>query len=536
MTHTRTAGEALVGLLADYGIDTVFGIPGVHTVDLYRGLQHGRLRHVLPRHEQGAGFMADGYARLTGRPAACFVITGPGVTNIATAIGQAHSDSVPMLIIATAVDRADLGLGRGRLHEIPRQRELFSTLAAFAETAPEALPELVARAFARFAAARPRPVVIEVPRDVLARPVNGDFRAMPPPAPPHPDAQQVAMAAQLLARAHRPAVILGGGALSLGRLALDLVERLGAPVATTIAAKGLLPESHPLSLGATLPTEATRDFLRSRDRLLVIGSELAETDFWLDFLPLEGRMIRVDIDPDRLADARYPTDLPVLSDARAFVAALLPHLAEHRPAPDLAIADLRAAALAEGHGIARLHRAVLDEIRRALPEDATIFADMTQIAYTGNLAFACERPRRWLHPIGFGTLGWALPAAIGAAFTGSRGPFLALAGDCGFQYTAAELATAVEHWLPVIVLLWNNGALAQIRDDMRRRQMRPVGTALRNPDFPALARAMGAEAVTVDRLDAVADAVHAAVARRAPALVELRERPIAASAGLPTAD
>ncbi len=538
MTGRRTTGEALVELLASYGIDTVFGIPGVHSVGLYRGLQHGRLRHILPRHEQGAGFMADGYARVSGRPAACFVITGPGVTNIATAVGQANSDSVPMLVIATVVERAHLGLGRGRLHEIPRQRELCRAIAGFAETAlvPEALPELVARAFASFAAARPRPAVIEVPLDVLDQPDPGGFRPVPLPSRPRPDPAAVGEAARMLAAARRPAVICGGGALGLGRLALDLVERLGAPVVTTVAAKGLVPESHPLSLGATLASESTRDFLRGCDHLLVLGSELAETDFWVDVLPLEGRILRVDLDPDRFADPRWPTGVAILSDARAFVEALLPHLPQHRPPPDVSPAAIRESALTEGGPLLALHRAVLGEVRRGLPEEAVVFADMTQIAYSGNLVFPCERPRRWLHPVGFGTLGWALPAAIGAAFTGARGPFVALAGDYGFQYTASELATAVEHGLPLVVLLWNNDALAQIRDDMRRRQITPVGTSLRNPDFPALARAMGAEALTVDRLDGVAEAMRVAVARRAPVLVELREQAIAASAGLTARD
>lgn len=533
MAGRRTTGEALVELLAAYNIDTVFGIPGVHTVDLYRGLEDGRLRHVLPRHEQGAGFMADGYARVSGRAAACFVITGPGVTNIATAVGQANADSVPMLVIATVVDRADLGLGRGRLHEIPRQRELCRTIAGFAETAlvPEALPELVARAFASFAAERPRPAVVEVPLDVLAQPAPDGFRPVPLPARARAGSAAVEAAARFLAGAHRPALILGGGALGLGRRAIDLAERLGAPVATTVAAKGLVPESHPLSLGATLSTETTRDFLRGRDRLLVIGSELAETDFWIDFLPLEGRMVRVDIDPARLADTRYPTEIAILSDARAFVEALLPLLPRHRPPADPAVAALRSEAVGESRGIAALHRAVLAELRRALPQEAAVFADMTQIAYTGNVAFPCERPRSWLHPVGFGTLGWALPAAIGAAFGGARGPFVALVGDYGFQYTVAELATAVEHELPVLVLLWNNDALAQIRDDMRSRRMRPVATSLRNPDFPALARAMGAEAWRVERLDGVAAAVETALARRRPVLVELREAAIAASVG-----
>lgn len=534
MAGQRTAAEALVELLQAYGIDTVFGIPGVHNLALYRGLQDGTPRHVLPRHEQAAGFMADGYARVSGRPAACFVITGPGVTNIATALGQANSDSLPMLVIATVVERADLGLGRGRLHEIPRQRELCRALAGFAETAlvPEVLPELVARAFAGFVAARPRPAVIEVPVDVLVQPVWERWRPVSLPLPPHPDPGQVEAAARLLAAARRPATILGGGALRLGRLALDLVERLGCPVVTTVAAKGLVPESHPLSLGATLPAESTREILARCDRLLVVGSELAETDLWRDLPKVAGRAIRVDIDPDRLADPRLPVDLAVLADSRAFVEALLPRLAEHRPAPDVEPAAVRARAIAEAGGPAELHRAVLAEIRRALPEDAVVFADMTQIAYTGHMAFACERPRRWLHPVGFGTLGWALPAAIGAAFTGMREPAVVLVGDFGFQYSLAELATAVEHALPLVLLLWNNGGLAQIRDDMHRRALRPFATAPFNPDFPALARAMGAEATRVRRLDGVAETVRQALAYRRPVLVELCASDIARSAGL----
>lgn len=533
MTGPRTTGEALVELLQEYGIDTVFGIPGVHTVGLYRGLSQSRIRHVLPRHEQSAGFMADGYARVCGRPAACFVITGPGVTNIATAVGQAMSDSVPMLVIATVVERAHLGLGRGRLHEIPRQRELCRTIAGSAETAlaPEQLPELIARAFAGFAAARPRPAVIEVPLDVLEQPDPGGFQPVPLPSRPRPDPGQVEQAARILAAARRPAVIFGGGALGLDRLALDLVERLGAPVVTTVAAKGLVPESHPLSLGATLASESTQEVLGACDALLVIGSELAETDFWRDGVPLAGRMIRVDVDPDRLADPRWPTAVAVLSDARAFVEVLLPHLPQHRPAPALSAQAVRASAVAEGGELRRLHQAVLAEIRRGLPEEAVVFADMTQIAYSGNMVFACERPRRWLHPVGFGTLGWALPAAIGAAFAAPRTPLAVLVGDYGFQYTLAELGTAVEHHLPLLVLLWNNDGLAEIDDAMRRRKLAPIGTKLRNPDFIALARAMGAEACAIEHMDAIAAAVAEAASRRQPTLLELKQQAIAASAG-----
>ncbi|WP_276323642.1 thiamine pyrophosphate-binding protein, partial [Burkholderia cepacia] len=168
LARPRTCGEALVDLLERYGVECVFGIPGVHTVELYRGLAESSIRHVTPRHEQGAGFMADGYARVTGRPGVCFIITGPGMTNIATAMAQAYADSIPMLVISSVNARRELGSGDGRLHELPSQREVFAGLTAFSHTLLDAadLPQVLARAFAVFESARPRPVHIEIPLDV----------------------------------------------------------------------------------------------------------------------------------------------------------------------------------------------------------------------------------------------------------------------------------------------------------------------------------------------------------------------------------
>jgi acetolactate synthase I/II/III large subunit len=204
----RTCGEALVTLLETYGVEYVFGIPGVHTVELYRGLARSSIRHVTPRHEQGAGFMADGYARVTGKPGVCFIITGPGMTNIATAMAQAYADSIPMLVISSVNARSQLGNGDGRLHELPSQRDVFSGLAAFSHTLLDAaeLPHVLARAFAVFESARPRPVHFEIPLDVIVSPMNATkpataVRVTKPAA--HPDA--LASAADLLADARRPA-------------------------------------------------------------------------------------------------------------------------------------------------------------------------------------------------------------------------------------------------------------------------------------------------------------------------------------------
>ena len=186
---TKTCGEVLVEILEAYGIDTVFGIPGVHTVELYRGLPNTGIRHVTPRHEQGAGFMADGYARASGRPAACFIISGPGMTNIVTAMGQAYSDSIPMLVISSVNISNELGMGEGRLHELPDQSGLVRGVSVFSHRLLRAadLPAVMARAFAVFDSARPGPVHIELPLDVITAPADDPRpRRLPHPQPPRP--------------------------------------------------------------------------------------------------------------------------------------------------------------------------------------------------------------------------------------------------------------------------------------------------------------------------------------------------------------
>src|SRR5882724_6235146 len=215
MATNQTGGQAAIALLERYGVDTVFGIPGVHTLELYRGLADSKIRHIAVRHEQGAGFMADGYARVSGRPAVCLLITGPGLTNAATAIGQAYSDSVPMLVLSSVNARDDLGKGRGRLHEITSQQATMAPLTAFSRTiaTPAALAPAFADAFDAFAATRPRPVHLEVPLDVLVEPA-APAAATKRRAPPTPDPAGIAAAARLIAAATRPLVIAGGGTVA----------------------------------------------------------------------------------------------------------------------------------------------------------------------------------------------------------------------------------------------------------------------------------------------------------------------------------
>jgi len=527
MPGNLSCGAAIAGLLEAYGVDTVFGIPGVHTLELYKGLAASSMRHVLVRHEQGAGFMADGYARASGRPGVCFVITGPGVTNIATAMGQAMSDSVPMLVISSVNALADLGKGRGRLHEISDQRAVTKPIAAASRIAtdPADIVEFIHLAFSSFASARPRPMHLSVPLDVLAGPAEGEWGAGAMAPRPAPDEASVRAARELLAGADKPAFLLGGGAIDVPQAQIvRLAESTGAAVVSTTAGKGIVPESHPLSLGATLSCGPTQSLLADADCVLVIGSELSETDSWTDDpLQLGGTIVRVDIAEAQLTVNADPA-LAIRSDAAAFVEALggprasLPANRQHRR-----IAAARQEISAGWGALERTHIRVLDTIRAVLPAQGFIATDMTQIAYTGNTAFPVDRPRCWFHPLGFGTLGYALPAAIGAKLADSRRPGVALTGDYGFQFTLPELGTAVELGLTLPVLVWNNDGLGQIRDGMIAAGIPETGVTAVNPDFQVLAKAYGCRATRPSSLEALAEDLRDALAASGPTLIEIRQ-------------
>lgn len=532
-----TCGEVLVKLLEGYGVDHVFGIPGVHTVELYRGLAGSSIRHITPRHEQGAGFMADGYARTRGKPGVCFIITGPGMTNIATAMGQAYADSIPMLVISSVQSRDQLGGGRGKLHELPDQAALVAGVAAFSHTLMNAadLPQVLVRAFAVFDSARPRPVHIEIPLDVLVqpadqllpgRPVRGNRAGAAP--------QAVAQMAERLASARRPLILAGGGALAAGAALARLAEHLQAPVAQTINAKGLLPSSHPLQIGSTQSLPATRALVAEADVVLAVGTELAETDYDVTFkggFDIPGSLLRIDIDPDQTV-RNYLPELALVADAELAAEALLAALqAQPQGVHDsnwgrARVTRLREA-LATGWDQPTLSQTrLLTAIVQRLP-GVVLVGDSTQPVYTGNLTLDMDQPRRWFNAsTGYGTLGYALPAAMGA-WLGSaehaveRAPVVCLIGDGGLQFTLPELASAVEAQVPLIVLLWNNQGYEEIKKYMLNRAIEPVGVDIHTPDFIGVARALGAAAQSVADVAQLQAALGQAVERKGPTLIQV---------------
>jgi 5-guanidino-2-oxopentanoate decarboxylase len=527
-----TIGHYLVELLAVNGIDTVFGIPGVHTLELYRPLADSALRHILVRHEQGAGFSADGYARMSGRPAAAFVISGPGLSNILTAVGQAFSDSVPMLIIASTPVRASLGKGWGVLHELRDQRALAQTVFGFARTAwsAEDVRDHLRAALASFKGVRARPAYLEIPLDLLGLPTVLRAERFAD-ASNAPQAVNLHTAIETLERSKRPMIIAGGGARGAGAAIHDLLDKLDAYLVTTTAGKGIVNESHPGNLGASLPYQQTQELVAEADAVLAVGTEIAETDTYkVTRLPMSGKLIRVDIDPAKLSD-HYQADFPVLGDANAALTEMASSVtrrqgwrtqsgpsASHRLKIDAAF-DRAAHARVTG----------LNAIRAALPVDGAVFSDMTQIAYVGNYAFAVDKPGLWHHPSGYGTLGYALPAAIGAKIAAPDRAIAALAGDFGLMFTLPELMTAVEAKIALPVIVWNNAALGQIRDDMVAAGIGEVGVVAQNPDFQALAKACGANAARARNAGELTNAIARALTASGPTLIEAREADFALS-------
>jgi 5-guanidino-2-oxopentanoate decarboxylase len=530
---SRNIGGYLVELLDVNDIDTVFGIPGVHNLELYRGLTASNLRHVLVRHEQGAGFAADGFARLSGRPAAAFVISGPGLTNIMTAVAQAYSDSVPMLVVAAAPVRASFGKQWGVLHELYDQSALAAGVFGIARSAHSAedVRDHLRLCLASLRTGRPRPAYLEIPLDVLAETTTLEAQRFEgTPLLPQASSDQIDAAVRLLAVAARPLIIAGGGARHAGAELHRLVDALDCPLVTTAAGKGALAESHPANFGTSLPYRPIQQLIADADVVLAVGTELGETDMYFTTkLPLGGLLIRVDVDPVKLAD-QYAADVCVWSDARPALHSMNQALASRsQDAPARSgwrteiggAAKFRAEIDGSLDSKALAQSGALCAIKTALPWDGVVFTDMTQIAYLGNYAYPVENPGQWFHPSGYGTLGYALPAALGAKISSPARAVIALAGDFGLQFTLPELMTAVEAGLSLPIVVWNNSALGQIRDDMVAAEIPQLGVIARNPDFVALSQACGAEGYRVHDAAGLTEAIRTALSHAGPTLIEV---------------
>ncbi len=526
----KTLGSYLIATLEARGVRHVFGIPGVHNLELYRGLAQSGIRHVTGRHEQGLGFMADGYARVAGRPGVCFTITGPGLGNIVTALGQAYGDSIPVLVVSSENRGAEIGTGRGFLHEMPAQLAIASQVTGSSRrvSSPGELPEAVAEAFGTLERGRPRPAYIEIPRDVLAAEASAlpPPAAAPPPARPTAPAAALAEAARQLRAARLPVILAGGGARGAARELRQLAEHLGAPLVMTINARGLLPPEHPLGISMSPSLDAVRKLIGEADLVLAVGTELGQTDY--DIYAVEPfqqprQLIRIDIDAAQLERNARPT-LALCADAAAALRAILAlDLGPARQRQQAAmVAETCTRALDALVPAMRRELQFLDAIRTTLPA-AILVGDSTQVVYAGNLGYAAATPGSWFNSAtGFGTLGYALPAATGAGLAAPDRPVVCLVGDGGFQFTLSELAVPrdVDAWLVIIV--WNNHGYGEIKTSMLAVDIDPVGVDVQPPDFSHLAHAYGYAHKAVDSLESLERALREFSARRQVVMIEVR--------------
>lgn len=521
---TRSIGEALVEQLEARGVEVVFGIPGVHTVELYRGLGASKIRHITPRHEQGAGFMADGYARASGKPGVCFLITGPGLTNAITPMGQALADSIPMLVITGVNKRPSLGKGRGHLHELPDQQALAATVALASIQVREAadLAPAIERAFAILEGERGGPVHIEIPTDVM--PLPADPAALPESPHTAPRQPDLTSLANRLNAASTPLILAGGGAKRAEAGLRALAERLDAPVIQTVNARGLM-HAHPLTIPCSPSLTAVREMIDAADCILALGTELGPTDYDMNqdgwTIPFD-KITRIDVSPEQLA--RHPIAAGIAGRVEAIAPALLDALGNGSPDHSAATRAnaVRKAALEEIGDDMRTQLVLLDALRDAMP-GALMVGDSTQAVYAGNLYYDHDRPCGWFNAAtGFGALGFAIPAAIGAALADPSAPVICITGDGGAQFTLPEMMAAVDEKLPILFIVWNNHGYGEIASSMRRADITVVGCDPTPPDFEHLAAAYSLPyARCAMTPDALREALGAVEDRAGPAMIEI---------------
>jgi len=489
-----TVGEALVQKLERAGFEVAFGIPGVHNLELYRGLKRSTIRHVAARHEQGLGFMADGYARAAGKPAVCFTITGPGLTNIASAMGQALADSIPMLVISTENRRSEVGSRRGFLHEMPAQFAVGSSLARLSlrlETA-EQLYGHFDQVMHALTHGRPGPVYLEIPRDVLSLEYDDPSRSSVQPLVTEHNDRQMATVEEWLVNAERPLLLVGGGAK--GADVYKLAVHLDAPTVMTINARGAIPRGHRLGIPASPSLQSIRDLVAQADVVLALGTEFGQTDFDMyavSEFQKPARLIRVDIEQAQLTRNVVP-DISVVADSRVWVSALMNRLSDaQRPhASWVAIAQAQlAAAWDELTSPQRRQVQFLEALTSAF-DNPMIIGDSTQPVYSGNLYFSPSSTGSWFNSAtGYGTLGYALPASNGACLANPSRTVICLTGDGGLQFTLSELAVTRDEGIHPIVMVWNNQSFKEIRHSMLAVDIEPEGVDIRPPRLDKLAQA-----------------------------------------------
>jgi acetolactate synthase I/II/III large subunit len=521
----HTGADLLVSALLANGINVIFTLPGLQLDPIFDALakRRGEFQIYHVRHEQAAAYMADGYARVTGRPAACLVVPGPGLLNAMSGLATAYACSAPVLCIAGQTPTGTIDAGLGLLHEINNQLEIVRAVVRWsgrADTTAE-IPSVVTHAVQAMMTGRTRPVCIEVPPDVLAAPsqVPAEIAAARIDPVTLPE-QPVKRAANLLQAASRPLIVAGGGANrpSASAAVTALAERLGAPAVMTTNGKGTVSARSDLAFHAP----AIWRLLPQADVVLAIGTRFAKRDGSRWELREDQQLIKVDIDESEVCRGITP-DLPIHGDAAEVAGAILALLGEKDPGGsgwddlDSVHATLDAEVQAFQPQAAFGHA-----IRTALPDDAIVIDGMNQVGYWSRIGFPVYQPRTFISPGYQGTLGFELPTGLGAKVGAPTTPVVVICGDGGLMFNVGELATAVQHKINIVTIVFNDNAFGNVlRTQQDLYGGRVIASVLHNPDFVKLAESFGVCAWRAADPVELGDVLKAALAEDRPSLIEV---------------
>ena len=511
-----TSAQLLIRTLESFGVDTIFGYPGAHNIAIYDALYDSTIRHVLVRHEQAAAFMADGYARASGRAGVCLTTAGPGATNAATAIAEAYDDSVPVLHLSGQVEAAYVRSESGAYHEM----DLLAVFAPMTKWAAEMtnadeIAELTCEAFRQLTNGRPRPVHLSLPNDLLKEETSAEVPALPEQGGLLPKPPAIIAAGAAVRQSQKPMLWAGGGAIASGanRELAQLAQHLGAPVATTTMGRGAIPDDHPLGQGWVRgkPAQAA---LSQADLLIAVGCRFGEvaTAHWTTKFP---PLIHVDVDPDEIGK-NVEVQVGVRADARSALRALVEELAGAKRDPWFS------APASEPERMEHVDGQIVPIMREMLDRDAIVATDVGITAFHMFRHFPVYAPRTFLHPATYIAMGHAVPAALGAKIAMPDRQVVCITGDGAFMMVCQELSTAVQEQLPVPIIVINDGQLSAIKGIQRRQYPgRYIAVDLINPDFELLAQAFGTGFARIEQADDFEPAFANALASARPTLIEV---------------
>ena len=518
--------QALTRQLEVEGVDTVFALPGAQIMSAFDAMYEVRdeISLIQTRHEQATTYMADGYAKVTGKPGVAMVVPGPGALNAAAGLGTAYACSSPVLLISGQIPSMFLGKNTGQLHEISEQLDVFRPITKWNHRVTSAgeIPSAVHEAFRQMTTGRPGPVELEIPPDILSG--SDDIALVGKETFPHPtpDMEDIAAAAILISKSQKPAIIAGGGVVASGAhdQIRKLAELLQAPVMTTPLAKGVIPERNHLATGVNSAIGPASMVLSDSDLLIAVGTRLSLRGVSPENMPT---LVHIDVEKSQIGQ-KFTPEVGLVGDAAECLDNLISKI--EMPSVDKGQRSERAISLKEEFSrevfrLAPEQVSVIDKISSALTHDTIVVQGMTNIGYWSSEALPMSEPRNYVSSSYFGTLGYVYPTALGSQAAFPDRPVVALCGDGGFMYSPQELSTAVKYGLNTIALVFNNGAFGASRWDQEHAfNGRYIGTDLHNPDFVMLAQAFGATGIRTDT-DGIGEAITKAMSANSPAVIDV---------------